>query len=87
MACCVLGGIVLGGGKGDALSAVMGTLFMTIILNGLYKYGLSASWQYICQGVLILAVILFDAVFGAFNQKRLDKLAQMDIAEGGGTDG
>ncbi len=87
VACCVMGGIVLGGGKGDALGAVMGTLFMTIILNGLYKYGLSTSWQYICQGVLILAVILFDAVFGAVNQKRLDKQAQIDAAEGGVTDG
>lgn len=85
VACCVMGGIVLGGGKGDALGAVMGTLFMTIILNGLYKYGLSTSWQYICQGVLILVVILFDAVFGAFNQKRLDRAAQRDM-EGGAAD-
>lgn len=83
VACCVMGGIVLGGGKGDALCAVLGTLFMTIILNGLYKFGFSTSWQYIAQGALILIIILFDAVFGLINQKRLDRLAQKDFVKGG----
>ena len=83
VACCVMGGIVLGGGKGDALSAVMGTLFITTILNGLFKFGLDASWQYICQGVIILVIILFDAVVGAFNQRRIDRIAQSDGVEGG----
>ena len=83
MACCVLGGVVLGGGKGDGLGAFLGALIMTMILNGLYKYGLATSWQYICQGLIILVVILFDSIFGTVNQKRINALAQKDISEGG----
>ncbi len=83
VACCVLGGVVLGGGKGDGLGAFLGALIMTMILNGLYKYGLATSWQYICQGLIILVVILFDSIFGTVNQKRINALAQKDISEGG----
>ena len=78
--CCVIGGIVLGGGKGDALSSVLGALIITMILNGLNKYGLSASWQYIAQGTMMVIIIIFDAVFGQIGEKRLDRIAQNDTS-------
>ena len=71
IAACVVGGVVLGGGKGDTLSAVIGSLFLIMLMNGLYKFGLATSWEYILQGAVILIATAFDAVFSALTNKRL----------------
>ncbi|MDR1821304.1 MAG: ABC transporter permease [Oscillospiraceae bacterium] len=78
VAACVIGGVVLGGGKGDAVGAVLGSVFLVLILNGIYKYGLSTAWQYFIQGAIILLAIFFDAVFGAIAAKRLEIKSQLD---------
>lgn len=70
IAACVVGGIVLGGGKGDAVGAFIGSLFMTLILNGLYKYGLPIAWQSILQGAIIILVTAFDAQFSRLTALR-----------------
>jgi ribose transport system permease protein len=71
IAACVVGGVEMTGGKGDALSAFMGTLFMTLITNGLYKLGLSTGGLLLMQGVVIVLMINFDVQFGKFSEKRL----------------
>lgn len=75
VAACVVGGVVLGGGKGDAIGAFLGALFMTLVTNGMYKYGMSTSWQYVFEGIVILVSIMFDAGFGAITARRLASLA------------
>lgn len=76
IAACVVGGVALGGGKGDALSALLGALFMTIIMNGLYKYGITTAWQYLLQCVIIIVATTFDAQFNRINDRRLRALAE-----------
>ena len=73
IAACVVGGLVLGGGRGDAVGAFIGGLFMTLILNGLYKYGLTLAWQSILQGGIIILATAFDAQFAKISHKRLSK--------------
>jgi ribose transport system permease protein len=75
VAACVVGGIVLGGGRGDAVGAFLGALFMTLLLNGIYKYGLSTAWQYMAQGIFILIAIFFDAGFARVAEHRRMKRA------------
>jgi len=75
IAACVVGGIVLGGGKGDVLSAVIGSLFLLMLMNGLYKFGLQTSWEYILQGGIILLATAFDAIFNRITNNRLHNLA------------
>lgn len=75
VAACVVGGVVLGGGKGDAINAFLGALFMTLVTNGMYKYGLSTSWQYVFEGAVILVAILLDALFGIVTARRLRHMA------------
>ena len=75
IAACVVGGITLGGGKGDALGAFLGALFMTVIMNGLLKYGISTAWQYVLQCVIIIVATAFDAQFNRINDRRLRALA------------
>jgi ribose transport system permease protein len=70
IAACVVGGVMLGGGKGDTIGAFVGSIFMILVLNGLYKFGLPTYWQYIFQGAIIIIATAFDAQFAKFAQKR-----------------
>jgi ribose transport system permease protein len=70
IAACVVGGVMLGGGKGDTVGALIGSIFMMLVLNGLYKFGLPTYWQYIFQGAIIIVATAFDAQFAKFSQKR-----------------
>ena len=71
IAACVVGGVVLGGGKGDAISAFIGSIFLVMLINGLYKYGLPHYWDNILQGAVIILATAFDAVFNRFTHRRL----------------
>ena len=75
IASCVVGGVALGGGRGDSVNAFLGALFMTVIMNGLYKYGITTAWQYVLQCIIIIAATTFDAQFGRINDRRLRALA------------
>jgi ribose transport system permease protein len=70
IAACVVGGVMLGGGKGDCVGAMIGSIFMILVLNGLYKFGLPTYWQFIFQGAIIIIATAFDAQFAQFAQKR-----------------
>lgn len=71
IAACVVGGIALGGGKGDSISAFVGSLFMAMLVNGLLKFGISTSTEYIMQGIIIVVATAFDAMFNKITTKRL----------------
>ena len=67
----VVGGVVLGGGKGDTISTMLGALFLTLLLNGIVKLGLGTYWQYMIQGMVIVFAITFDSLFSRIYQKRV----------------
>lgn len=73
IAACVVGGIAMSGGKGHALGAAMGALFMAMLTNGLLKYGIGTDWQYMLQGLLIVAATSFDFAFSVIDQRRMRK--------------
>ena len=59
MAATVSGGTSLVGGRGSIVGAVVGSLLMGMLNNGLLLMGLSVSEQLIARGVIIsLAVAL-----------------------------
>jgi ribose transport system permease protein len=72
IAACVVGGIVLGGGRGSAIGAFLGGLFMQLLLNGIYKYKLSTAYQWILIGAIIVLATALDAQFNKirFNRKK-----------------
>ena len=57
LAAVVIGGTRLFGGKGSVTGALVGSLFMGTLTNGLILWGLSSSEQLIAQGVLLLLAI------------------------------
>jgi ribose transport system ATP-binding protein len=54
----VLGGTSLRGGRGTFIGTLMGAVLLTEVLNAVSFLGLSQMWQYLFQGVLILAAAL-----------------------------
>jgi ribose transport system permease protein len=57
IAAVVIGGTSLFGGKGSVVGAVMGSLIMGMVNNGLVLMGLDVSQQMVVRGFLIIAAV------------------------------
>lgn len=60
IAAVVLGGTSLAGGKGRILGTLIGALIIGVLNNGLNIIGVSAFWQQVVKGVVILIAVLLD---------------------------
>jgi ribose/xylose/arabinose/galactoside ABC-type transport system permease subunit len=56
----VLGGLALGGGKGDMLGCFLGLLIISGFNNGLVILGVSPFWQNVASGLLLLLALTLD---------------------------
>ena len=66
IAAVIVGGTSFGGGRGGIIRTVYGTLFITIIRNGVLFIGLNNYQQTVVVGVVILFIIVLDII----NEKR-----------------
>lgn len=85
IAAVVVGGIVLSGGRGDTLGVAIGSIFMIMIVNGLYKYGLPTQVQTIVYGAVIIVMSIFDSVYIKITEKRQISVKKDPTAAKGGT--
>jgi ribose transport system permease protein len=60
IAACVIGGASLNGGQGTILVAMIGALIMGVLRNGSNLLNISAFWQQIIIGTIIIAAVLTD---------------------------
>jgi ribose transport system permease protein len=58
----VIGGASLKGGKGTILGGIMGASFMAIVFNIMVISGVSAYWQQIVNGVILILAVYLDVV-------------------------
>ena len=79
IAAAVVGGVALSGGSGDVVGTVIGALFMATLENGVRKLDMNTSYQYIIKGIIIIAVVIFDAAYKA----RIDRRAKDQGAKEG----
>lgn len=56
----VLGGTNLFGGEGTVVGTVIGALIMGVLGNGLNLLNVSAFWQRVIMGLVIISVVVFD---------------------------
>ena len=56
----VIGGTSLFGGEGSILGTVLGTLLLALIQNGLILLGISAYWQQVFSGTIIVAAVALN---------------------------
>lgn len=59
IAAVILGGGRLGGGKASIIGAFLGALLLTMVFSGIAGMGLTAAWQLLTKGMILVAVILF----------------------------
>ena len=57
IAAVVIGGTSLFGGKGSIIGAIIGSLIMGMINNGLILMGLTVAQQMIFRGIIIIAAV------------------------------
>ena len=57
IAAVIVGGTLLNGGKGSIVGALVGSLLMGMLNNGLILMGLRVSDQMIVRGLIILAAV------------------------------
>lgn len=58
IAAVILGGGRLGGGKGSVVGTLLGALLLTMIFSGIAGMGLTAAWQLLTKGLILVVVIV-----------------------------
>lgn len=69
----VIGGAAFTGGRGDMFGTVIGVLFIQVLRNGMRKYGFTTQTQAVVSGVIIVLMLIFDAYYNEYMQKRSKK--------------
>ena len=59
---CVIGGTSLMGGEGTILGALVGSLIMTSLDNGMSYMNLGPEWQYIIKGAVLILAVYIDVL-------------------------
>ena len=71
----VIGGAAFTGGRGDMVGTTIGVLFMQVLRNGMRKYGFTTQVVAVVSGIVIVMVLVFDAYYNEFMQKRIKRAA------------
>jgi ribose transport system permease protein len=58
IAAAILGGGRLGGGKGSVIGTLLGAYLLTMMFSGIAGMGLTAAWQLIVKGLILVVVII-----------------------------
>ncbi|WP_136810456.1 sugar ABC transporter permease [Desulfosediminicola flagellatus] len=60
IAACVIGGTSLMGGSGSIAGALVGSLIMASLLNGMSVMNMPAFWQFIIRGLVLVLAVYMD---------------------------
>ena len=60
IAACVIGGVSLNGGQGNAVGVLLGAVTIAIISKSLSRVGIDAFWQKALKGAIILAAVIIN---------------------------
>ena len=62
IAACILGGTSTLGGIGTIFGAMIGSLIMASLTNGLQIMNVPSSWQYVVSGVVLVVAVYVDMI-------------------------
>ncbi len=62
IAACVIGGTSLMGGEGTIFGAIVGSLIMASLENGMSVMNMDVFWQYIIRGLVLIFAVYVDVV-------------------------
>lgn len=63
IAACILGGTSTLGGVGTIFGAMIGSLIMASLTNGLQIMNVTAAWQYVLKGIVLVVAVYADVYF------------------------
>ena len=69
IAAAIIGGTALSGGFGSIVGAIIGTLIISTITNGIVQLGVSAYWSSTVTGFVIIAAVAVDYLFKRARKK------------------
>jgi len=75
MAAALIGGISFGGGKGSVTNALIGSLIIVFIRNGMNLMNISINWQQVVIGLVIIISIFYASII---NKVKL-QMAQQEM--------
>jgi len=61
IAACVIGGVSIAGGIGTVAGALLGALFLGVVVNALPVINVSPFWQMLISGAVILTAVVINA--------------------------
>jgi rhamnose transport system permease protein len=61
IAACVIGGVSIAGGVGSIQGALLGALFLGVVVNALPVINVSPFWQMLISGAIILSAVVVNA--------------------------
>lgn len=64
IAAVIIGGASFFGGRGTVLGAIVGALILGVIQNGLNLLNVSAAWQYVALGTVVVIAVEMDVLRG-----------------------
>ena len=70
----ILGGVGLGGGRGNVLGTCFAVLILAVVDNALVLRGVQAFWQEVARGSLLILAVIFDQL-----SRKRDKTVRMGI--------
>jgi len=62
IAACVIGGTSLMGGEGTVFGAIIGSLIMASLENGMSVMNMGVEWQYMIRGLVLIFAVYIDVV-------------------------
>lgn len=62
IAACVIGGTSLMGGEGTIVGAIVGSLIMASLLNGMSVMNMPIFWQFIIRGLVLILAVYVDVL-------------------------
>ena len=62
IACVVIGGVAMSGGKGNGMGTFLGILLLGAITNAMNVLKLQSEWQYVVKGAIIIAAVAVGAL-------------------------
>jgi D-xylose transport system permease protein len=63
IAACILGGTSTLGGIGTIFGAMIGSLIMACLTNGLQIMNVAPAWQYVLKGLVLVVAVYADVYF------------------------
>jgi rhamnose transport system permease protein len=82
IAACVIGGASIAGGIGSVTGALLGALFLGVVVNALPVINVSPFWQMLISGAVILAAVVINARSGKRGGKLILRKARLLASRG-----